>query len=186
MQLNNDNIIHDDNPLIRTRSHNVPLPLSDEDRDLLTAMYEYVRDSRSDELCEKRNLTPAVGIAAIQVGIPKKMIAVITGEEEDGTYREWALVNPKITSKSRKLAYLKSGEGCLSVPEGHQGYVCRPDKITVKAWDLLTGQDVEIKTEGFEAIVLQHEIDHLSGGLYYDHINPKFPDSAPADAIVIE
>ncbi len=171
MELSNQSIIKDDNPKIRERSADVELPLNDEDRELLEAMYHYVKDSQDEELCEKRDLTPSVGIAAIQVGVPKKMIAVVA-ENDEGEPVEWALVNPKIISKSVQMTALSKGEGCLSVPGSHPGVVPRPYKIKVRAYDLLTDQKVLIEAKGYEAIVLQHEIDHLSGTLFYDHIRP--------------
>ncbi|MBQ3962455.1 MAG: peptide deformylase, partial [Erysipelotrichaceae bacterium] len=77
MLINNDTIIKDDNELIRRKSADVALPLSDEDRDVLMQMLKYVDESTIPEIAEKENLRPAVGISAIQVGIPKKMTAVI-------------------------------------------------------------------------------------------------------------
>ena len=68
MKITVDSIISDHDPLIRTKSEPVSLPLSSEDRELLEAMLTYVRDSQDDEKAEAENLQPAVGIAAIQVG----------------------------------------------------------------------------------------------------------------------
>lgn len=183
MELSNQNIIHDDDPKIRTRSERVNLPLSEEDRELLAALHRYVFDSQDEELCEQKNLSPAVGLAAIQVGVPKQMIAVVIPDEDD-ELQEWALANPKIVSKSVKKAFLDYGEGCLSVPDAHPGAVLRSHHIKVRAYDLLSDQDVLIDVEGYPAIVLQHEIDHLSGTLYYDRIAE--PDQIPEDAVVIE
>lgn len=184
MEINMSTIIHDDDPRIREHSAEVALPLSDENKELLSAMHQYVVDSQDPELAQARSLQPAVGIAAIQLGIPLKMIAVHTGNEEGDI--SFALVNPRITMKSRKMAALAGGEGCLSVPEGHSGLVYRPEKIRVKAYDLLTDQDVVIEAEGYPAIVLQHEIDHLTGQLYYDHINAMDPMKQIDNSIIIE
>lgn len=181
MVLSNDDIIFDSDPRMRERSANVQLPLSEEDRELLLAMHRYVKDSQDDELCEAENLSPAVGLAAIQVGIAKKMIAVVVDDpENEGESLEWALINPRIVSKSRMKATLDGGEGCLSVPQAHPGHVARCNHVKVKAYDLLTDQDVTIEADGYTAIVLQHEIDHLSGILYYDRIDEsimKLPDT---------
>lgn len=184
MELTSKNLIHDDHPLIRTRSQAVDLPLSAEDRELLNAMFQFVKDSQDDELCASKDLIPAVGLAAIQVGVPKKMIAVyVAGEAEDGSEDfQYALVNPKIISKSNQMSYLKGGEGCLSVPDPHAGAVVRPYRIKVRGYDLLRDAEVLIEAEDYEAMVLQHEIDHLSGVLYYDRI----VENVPASAIVIE
>ena len=77
MIINNDTIIKDNDPIIRTKSLPVQLPLSKEDEQLMIDMYNYVKESTDPELAEKKNLRPAVGISAIQVGIPKQMTAII-------------------------------------------------------------------------------------------------------------
>lgn len=193
MEINVENIIHDDNPQIRKHSADVALPLAAEDEELLRAMHQYVVDSQDPQLAKEKNLQPAVGIAAIQLGVPKKMIAVVVpddseeaDEDEPGKNIEYALVNPKIISRSKEMKALSGGEGCLSVPGAHEGYVFRPARIRVKAYDLLSGKDVLIKADGYLAIVLQHEIDHLSGKLFYDHITKDDPYFIPENAEVLE
>ena len=99
-------IIDDSNKKIREVSKEVPLPLSDEDRDLLFKMHEFLVNSQDPELSKKYDLRPAVGIAAIQLGIPKKMLAVVVPKDEEEDY-EFALANPKIISESIQKAYLK-------------------------------------------------------------------------------
>lgn len=185
MKLNYDNVVKDDNPILREKSEPVKLPLSSEDKELLTAMLTYVKNSVDPELAESENLRPAVGIAAIQLGIKKQMIAVAI-QEEDESFLEYALVNPKIISHSVQNTYLKNGEGCLSVEDLHEGYVYRHARITVKAYDLLQDKEVKIRAKEYVAIVLQHEIDHLSGTLYYDHINKENPFKEDPEALVIE
>ncbi|WP_445595410.1 peptide deformylase [Amedibacillus dolichus] len=137
-------------------------------------MLQYVRDSQDNELAEQNGLRPAVGIAAIQLGIPKKMLAVVVPDEE-GNSQEFALANARIVSESVQLSYLKNGEGCLSVEKEHQGLVPRHARITVKAYDLLQDKEITIKASDYLAIVLQHEIDHFSGTLFYDRINQNDP-----------
>ncbi|MEY8380046.1 peptide deformylase [Ileibacterium valens] len=185
MEINMETVIHDDDPRIRQHSADVNIPLSKEDAELLFKMHQYVAESQDEQIAEVKNLQPAVGIAAIQLGIPKKMIAVVVPIDEDHIF-EFALANPKIISRSRELAALQTGEGCLSVPETKEGYVFRSNRIKVRGYDLLTDQEVTIKAEGYPAIVLQHEIDHLSGKLYYDHINQKNPYQIPDNAVVLE
>ena len=77
MLINNDTIIKDDNPLIRQKSLPVSLPLSEEDSTILKEMLKYVEDSTNEEIAERENLRPAVGISAIQIGIPKQLTAVV-------------------------------------------------------------------------------------------------------------
>lgn len=186
MLINNDTIIKDDNDLIRQKSNDVSLPISKQDKDLLLDMLKYVDDSTNEELAEKENLRPAVGISAIQVGVPKKMTAVILKDAEGKKVYEYALVNPKIISNSIEKTYLATGEGCLSVAEDHKGYVYRSARIKVKGFDILQNKEVLIKAEGYLAVVLQHELDHFKGILFYDHINKANPEYADPDAIVIE
>ena len=175
MLINKDTIIKDNNPLIREKSLDVEVPLSKEDKDLLMDMLKYVKDSTDEKIAEKKNLQPAVGISAIQVGAKKKLLAIVLKNEKDEIQYEYALANVKIISSSVEKTYLKSGEGCLSVPEMHEGYVYRSARIKVKAYDALQEKEVIIEAEGYVAIVLQHEIDHFKGILYYDHINKKNP-----------
>lgn len=185
MKLNYDDVIKDTNSLIREKSEPVNLPLSNEDKELLMGMLTYVKNSVDPELSEKENLRPAVGIAAIQLGIKKQLIAIAI-QDEDGKFIEYALVNPKIISHSVQNAYLKNGEGCLSVEDLHEGYVYRHARITVKAYDLLQEKEVKIRAKDYVAIVMQHEIDHLSGILYYDHIDKTNPYKEDPEAVVIE
>lgn len=188
MLINKETIIKDSDPLIRQKSLPVSLPLSKEDEDLLRELYQYVEDSRDDEKAEKLNLRPAVGISAIQVGIPKQLTAIIVNEVDkngkDVSYN-YMLVNPKIISSSVQKAYLENGEGCLSVEAIHEGYVVRSARITVKAFDLIQNKEITIRARGYLAIVLQHEIDHFSGILFYDHIDKKNPYPVIEEAIVI-
>ena len=156
MLINNDTIIKDDDKLIRQKSVDVALPLKEDERAVLMQMLKYVDDSTVEEIAEKENLRPAVGISAIQIGIPKKMTAIILKDAEGNKVCEYALVNPKIVSNSLEKAYLESGEGCLSVVEEHQGYIYRSARVKVKAYDALQDKDILIKADGYLAIVLQH------------------------------
>ena len=185
MSINYDEVIKDTTSLIREKSENVPIPMTDEDKAILMDMLNYVRDSQDEELAEANNLRPAVGIAAIQLGIPKKMLAVVVPKDEEEDY-EFALANAKVISESVQKAYLQAGEGCLSVDEEHQGYVPRAARIKVKAYDLLRDEEIIITASGYLAIVLQHEIDHFSGTLFYDRIDKTNPWKEIPNAIVIE
>lgn len=186
MLINNQTIIKDTDPLIREKSLDVSLPISDEDRKLLMEMREYVYNSTIPEIAEEKDLRPAVGISAIQVGVPKKLTSIIIKDEEGKPIVDYALVNPKIVSSSIEKAYLNSGEGCLSVCEEHKGYVYRSARVKVKAYDLLKEENIEIKADGYLAIVLQHELDHFKGKLFYDYINSKDPFKVDENAICLE
>lgn len=186
MIINNDTIVKDDDPIIREKSLNVNTPLSQEDETLLMEMLQYVKDSTDEELAEKLNLRPAVGISAIQVGVKKKMCAIALRDSEGNFMCEYALANPRIVSESLEVSYLRSGEGCLSVPVEHEGYVPRHARIKVKAYDAIAKKDIELKLNGYLAIVFQHEIDHFSGTLFYDRINKQEPFKEIEEAFVIE
>ena len=186
MRINNDTIIKDTDKLIREKSEDVTLPLSDEDKNLLLDMLKYVKDSTVEEIAEKENLRPAVGISAIQVGVKKKMMAVVIKNEEGEIEHQYALVNPRIVSHSIEKSFLRNGEGCLSVEENHQGYIYRYARVKIKAYDLIRDEDVEIRASGYLAIVFQHELDHFKGILYYDHINPNNPFEEIPNTLVVE
>ncbi|MEG0264675.1 MAG: peptide deformylase [Erysipelotrichaceae bacterium] len=184
MHINNKTIIKDDNPILRNKSKKVDLPLDKKDKTVLLNMLQYVRDSHDPDLCEKYDLRAAVGIAAIQLGIEKQMLAVCIETEEKTT--EYALVNAKIVSYSLQDAYLANGEGCLSAAVEHEGHVFRHARVTIRAYDLLQDKEITIRAKGYEAIVLQHEIDHFSGIMYYDSIDSENPWKEDNNAIVIE
>lgn len=177
-------IVKDNKPSLRKKSVDVALPMNQEDEDTILKMFKYLTLSQDEEYRKKYpNVKEGVGLAAPQIGINKNMLVVHFFYQEKEISH--ALVNPKIISTSAKKCYLSRGEGCLSVAKQHEGYVMRHYKIKVKAYDALKKKNVEIVAIGMEAIVLQHEIDHLFGILYYDHINPMNPMYIPEDAIEI-
>lgn len=186
MFFKNDEIIKDNDGLIREVSLPVELPLSKEDKALALKLLSHVKCSQDEEFAEKENIRGAVGIAAVQVGVLKQLIGVYIEMGEENEPIELALANPKIVSHSVQQTYLKAGEGCLSVEQDHQGYVPRYARIKVKAYDCLNEQEVVLQLQGYPAIVLQHEMDHFKGTLFYDHINKTNPWAEIEDAIVIE
>ena len=179
-----ESIIKDTDPSLRQKSVPLHLPLKAKDLALAKRMLRYVRDSRDDEKADKYGLKPAVGLAAPQVGAFVQLIAIIV-EDDEGNPQEYLLANPKIVSHSVQEAALSTGEGCLSVENEHPGLVYRPARIKVKAYDVLKQDMVELRVTGYPAIVMQHEIDHLSGTLFYDHINPADPWGVKPDAQII-
>jgi peptide deformylase len=132
---------------------------------------------------------PGVGLAAPQVGVLRRMIWVHVPENyQDSGQPELSLVlvNPEIVkSQGRALAY----EGCLSIP-GWTGEVPRAEVVTVKAMDL-NNRPIRLKTHGWGARVLQHEIDHLDGILFLDRVEDKativpVPDEDDASGSQVE
>ena len=161
-------------------------PIKEEDIKLALDMLEYVRNSVDEELSEKYGLQPSVGIAAPQLGILKRIIA-ISAYDEEGELHEYALINPKIISYSADLTYLKGGEGCLSVERVVKGLVFRHRKITFSAISIENGEPKPIKArlKGYLAVVFQHEYDHLEGTLFPDRINITNPFLVPDNATPI-
>lgn len=175
-------IIQDDNPLLRQKSQNVALPLSQEDIDVLYLMNEYLINSYDEEACERLGIRPGVGISAVQVGVLKRMF-IILGFDEEQNLHHYVVINPKIIAHSEQLTYLETGEGCLSVNREIAGLVHRPKRIRSKChlFDFETKQTSEttLQLQDYMAIVFQHEYDHLSGKLFYDHINKEDPFAIP-------
>ncbi|MDO4903773.1 MAG: peptide deformylase [Limosilactobacillus sp.] len=179
-------IVRDGDPVLRKRAAKVEFPLSDEDQELAKKMMEYLEVSQDPELCEKYELRAGVGLAAPQVGVSKQMSAVLVpSDEEDGepVFKD-VIINPVIVSESVQLAALSEGEGCLSVDKDIPGYVPRHDRITLR-YQSTDGETHTIRLKHYPAIVCQHEIDHLHGVLFYDHINKEDPFEAPEGTILI-
>lgn len=179
-----DDIVREGHPTLREKAAEVALPASKEDKETLTKMIEFVINSQDPEVSSKYGLRPGIGLAAPQLGISKRMIAIHVTDDNEELY-SYALFNPKIVSHSTQKSYLAGGEGCLSVDREVPGLVPRYAKITVKAVDL-DGKEIKIRLKGLPAIVFQHEIDHLNGIMFYDHINQDEPFQEIEDAIVIE
>lgn len=170
-------VIREGNPILEQVAEPIELPINDQDRKTLADMLQFLKNSQDEEIAEKYNLRPGVGIAAPQIGISKRMMAVHF-EDFDGKQYSAGLINPKIVSHSVEKTFLSNGEGCLSVDREVPGYVPRYARITVKAINL-AGEPIKWRLRGYPAIVVQHEIDHLNGIMFYDHINSKNPFDVP-------
>lgn len=172
-------IVRDGHEALRKKSTEVQLPPSKEDVDILNKLLEFLKNSQDDEIAEKYHLRSGVGLAAPQIGINKQLIAVhFTYEEELYSYQ---LINPKVISHSVEQAFLSTGEGCLSVDENIEGYVVRNHRVTIRAYDI-HGKQIKIRLKGYPAIVVQHEIDHLNGIMFYDYIRKDDPFFVPENA----
>jgi len=109
---------------------------------------------------------PGIGLAAIQVGVDKSVLVYDIAPKEEGRMLN-VLINPKIISQEGEI--ISEDEGCLSVPD-FRANVKRAARILVEAVDR-DGNPRRIEAEGLLAVVLQHEIDHLNGTLFIDHIS---------------
>ncbi|MEJ5365187.1 MAG: peptide deformylase [Desulfosoma sp.] len=119
-----------------------------------------------DDMAETMYNAPGIGLAANQVGRPVRLIVIDLQREED-PHGLIMLVNPEIIEASGELIW---EEGCLSVPEFF-AQVQRHENVVVRGLNA-DGKPVEIRADGLLAVVLQHEIDHLNGRLFIDHLNP--------------
>lgn len=179
-----DDVVREGHPSLREIASEVSIPPSEEDILLLSDMLEFLKNSQDEKTCARYNLRPGVGIAAPQLGINKRLVAV---HFEDGNGKEYSygLINPKIISHSVEKAYLAVGEGCLSVDRNVEGFVPRYARITVKA-TTIDGEEIKLRLKDYAAIVFQHEIDHLNGVMFYDHINKENPFAIPENSKAID
>lgn len=158
---------------LRLVSKEVKFPLTKEDKKNIDTMIEYLHNSQIPELSEKYDLRPGMGLSAIQLGIPKRYFVVVH-EYEEGKFENYVLINPKIISNSMEMIYVSEGEGCLSINRPVEGIVPRFARVTMEAYDM-DGNKVHIRAREDLAICFQHELDHLNGILFIDHIDPKNP-----------
>ena len=119
-----------------------------------------------DDMLDTMYTAPGIGLAAIQVGIPKRVI-VLDIKQKEGQKNPICLVNPEIIEKSKNNSIYE--EGCLSVP-GQFAEIDRPDECHVKYLDYY-GEKKEMKAEGMLATCIQHEMDHLEGILFIDYLS---------------
>jgi peptide deformylase len=119
-----------------------------------------------DDMFESMYDAPGIGLAAIQVGAPKRVVTMDIAKKEEPKAPQ-VFINPEILWASEEKATYE--EGCLSIPE-YYGDVERPAKVKVKYLDL-QGEPHEVEAEGLLATCLQHEIDHLNGVLFIDHLS---------------
>jgi peptide deformylase len=141
------------NPLLKQ----VSLPVDAVDDELRALM---------DDMLETMYDAPGVGLAAIQVGVPKRVIVMDLARDEEEPQPRY-FVNPEILWTSEETAPYE--EGCLSVPDYFDA-VERPEKVRVRylGYD---GKPVEEEAEGLYAVCIQHEMDHLNGVLFIDHLS---------------
>ena len=119
-----------------------------------------------DDMAQTMYEAPGIGLAGPQVGELKRLV-VMDCSRDDEVSELWQMVNPEITQFSEESALLE--EGCLSIP-GHNAEVTRPIWVELRFLDT-KGKEQRIKAEGLLAACIQHEIDHLNGVLFIDHIS---------------
>jgi peptide deformylase len=119
-----------------------------------------------DDMFESMYEAPGIGLAAVQLGVLKRVVTMDLAKKE-GPPNPQVFINPEIVWRSEERTVYE--EGCLSIPEIHED-VERPARVKVEYLDV-GGQPHEVEAEGLFATCIQHEIDHLNGVLFIDHIS---------------
>jgi len=146
-------IVIEPDPILRKKSETLE-KVDDELRTLL------------DDMLETMYTAPGIGLAAVQVGVLKRLIVIDVSKDKDKK-KPLFLINPEIISKSKKTSIYE--EGCLSLP-GHFAEIERPAECQIKFIDY-HGKEKELKANGILATCIQHEIDHLNGILFIDYLS---------------
>ena len=146
-------IVIEPDPILRKKSESLE-KVDDEIRKLL------------DDMLETMYAAPGIGLAAVQVGILKRIIVIDISKDEEKKSPIF-LINPEIISRSKKTSVYE--EGCLSLP-GHFAEIERPAECQVKFIDY-DGKKKELAAEGLLATCIQHEVDHLNGVLFIDYLS---------------
>jgi peptide deformylase len=160
------------------RQHSEPLECVDGDvRRLVDDMLDTMYDA------------PGIGLAAVQIGVPRRILVIDVAKEEEGRQPQ-IFINPEILASSDERSVYE--EGCLSIPD-YYAEVERPARVTVRHLDI-DGKERTVEADGLLATCLQHELDHLNGVLFIDHISKlkrdmvvrkftKLAKSRPASAL---
>ena len=188
-----DDIIREGNPTLRAVAEDVTFPLSDQEIILGEKMMQFLHHSQDPVMAEKLGLRGGVGLAAPQLDISKRIIAVLVPNPEDADGNppkeayslQEVMYNPKVVAHSVQDAALGDGEGCLSVDRNVPGYVVRHARVTVEYFTK-DGEKKRIKLKVYNSIVVQHEIDHTNGIMFYDRINPNNPFEIKEGLLILE
>ena len=146
-------ILVEPDPILRKKSNSIE-DINDETRSLM------------DDMLETMYAAPGIGLAAVQIGILKKII-VIDVSKENEKKNPLFLINPKITFKSKSTSVYE--EGCLSLP-GHFAEIERPAECHLNYIDYY-GKKKNLKAKGLLSTCIQHEIDHIEGILFIDYLS---------------
>ena len=169
---------------IRMKSEKVSFPLTKEKQELIANMIKHIDDSQLPGSKDR----PGVGLAAVQVGHLDRMY-YINAPASDGqpAWREF-FINPVIKKKKGPIAALEGGEGCLSVGDeipGQEGLVHREWEVIIEGYSFFQKKIITIKRVGYQAIIAQHEQDHLNANLFMDRIDKFDPWKLKKDEVLI-
>lgn len=175
MKLPNIKILDEkDSKTLHKVSKEVTFPLDEETKRLIYDGITYLEMTQDDDIALKYDLRAGMGLAFIQMGIPKRIFVIANKDEDTGKFEEHIIINPEIISQSEEMVYVGEGEGCLSVNRPVDGIVPRHARITVSYNDI-NGKKKQVRVREDIAIAFQHEIDHLNGILFVDKIDKKNP-----------
>lgn len=166
-------ILDEKDKRLRAKNKDVTFPLSKEKQKLINDMLEHLYYSQIEKYAKKYDLRPGMGLAAPQMGVNENFF-VICHEETENNFKNYVLINPKMISHSEELIYASEGEGCLSVNREVEGIVPRYARVTFTGYDI-DGNPVKYRAREELSIAFQHELDHLNGILFVDHIDPNNP-----------
>ena len=147
------NIIIEPDPILRKKCE----PLEKVDTDTRKLM---------DDMLETMYAAPGIGLAAVQIGILKRLVVIDISRDEEKKNPIF-LINPEIINQSKQISVYE--EGCLSIP-GQFAEIERPAEGTLKYIDY-NGKEKELKADGLLATCIQHEVDHLNGILFIDYLS---------------
>ena len=145
----------------------------EETKKLINDALDYLEMSQIEEYSEKYDLRPGMGLSFVQLGLLER-IFVVSEDLGDNKFNRYVVINPKVVSQSAEMIYVGEGEGCLSINRPVEGIVPRHARMTVEAQDM-DGNKTSIRVREELAVAFQHEIDHLNGILFIDHIDPRDP-----------
>ena len=148
-------ILDEKESVLHKVSTEVSFPLDKKYLELIDEAYEYLR------------------LSFCQLGVLKR-IFIISYKNEDGSFTEYTVINPKLISYSNELIYVEEGEGCLSVNREVDGIVPRHARITVGFYDI-NGNYKEERVREEISVAFQHEMDHLDGIMFTDRIDKDNP-----------
>lgn len=171
--LRTSDILDEKDMHLRAENKDVEFPLSKDTKKLINDMLEHLYYSQIEEYSKKYDLRPGMGLAGPQLGVNLRFF-VVCHEERENNFKNYILINPKMISHSEELIYASEGEGCLSVNREVPGIVPRYARVTFTGYDL-DGKPVKYRAREELSIAFQHEMDHLNGILFVDHIDPADP-----------
>ncbi len=147
------NIVIEPDPILRKKSE---------------SLYQVTNDTRKllDDMLETMYTAPGIGLAAVQIGIPKRVIVIDISKKEEKKNPIF-IINPEIIFQSKETSIYE--EGCLSLP-GYFAEIERPAKCKIKYINY-NGKKAELEAEGLLSTCIQHEIDHLNGILFIDYLS---------------